>query len=130
MPKPIEIVKSFYAALDRGDAPAALGLLSADMEWSVVAGWPYKPTGRGPQGVAEGVLMPVLSEWRDYKLNSSDMFSAEEHRVVSMGIMTGVHVVTGRFLEAAYVHVWETAGEQIVRMRQTVDTVRLVEARM
>ncbi len=128
MNAPIETVKSFYDALDRGDAPAALSLLAPDMEWSVVAGWPYKPNGRGPQAVAEGVLMPVLKEWRGYRLHGSDMFAAGD-KVVSMGTMTGVHVVTGKALEAAYVHVWEVADGKIVRMRQIVDTARVVEAR-
>jgi ketosteroid isomerase-like protein len=98
------------------------------MEWNVVAGWPYKPTGRGPQAVAEGVLMPVLKEWRDYALHGSDLFAAGD-KVVSMGVMTGVHTVTGKPLEAAYVHVWQVADGQIVRMRQTVDTARVLEAR-
>ena len=125
---PIDTVTSFYDALGRGDAPAALGLLASDMEWKVVAGWPYKPTGPGPQGVAEGVLMPVLKEWRDYRLHVEDIFAAGD-KVVSLGIMTGVHVVTGKKLEAAYAHVWEVAGGQIARLRQTVDTARVVEAR-
>lgn len=124
----LDTVKSFYDALGRGDAPAALGLLAPDMEWSVVDGWPYKPTGRGPQAVAEGVLMPVLKEWRDYTLHGSDMFAAGD-KVVSIGTMTGIHAVTGKPLDAAYVHVWETSGGKIVRLRQTVDTVRVVEAR-
>lgn len=76
MTSPIDIVKSFYDALGRGDASAALGLLSPDMEWNVVAGWPYKPTGRGPKGVAEGVLKPVFKEWRDYALHGSDLLVA------------------------------------------------------
>lgn len=129
MISPIDTVKFFYDALGRGDAPAALGLLSSDMEWDVVAGWPYKPTGRGPQGVADGVLMPVLKEWRHYALHGSDRFAAGDDKVVSMGMMTGVHSITGKLLEAAYVHVWEVRGGQIVRMRQTVDTARVVEAR-
>lgn len=129
MTLPMEIVKSFYEALARGDAPAALGLLTPDMEWSVVAGWPYKPTGRGPQAVAEGVLMPVLKEWHDYNLHGSDMFEAPGGKVVSVGVMTGVHATTGKSLEAAYVHIWETADGRIVRMRQTVDTARVMEAR-
>ncbi len=129
MTTPINIVQSFYAALGRGDAPSALGLLSPDMEWNVVEGWPYKPTGRGPQGVADGVLMPVLKEWRDYALHGSDMFAAGEDKVVSIGVMTGVHTVTDKNLQAAYVHVWEVRAGQIVRMRQTVDTARVLEAR-
>jgi ketosteroid isomerase-like protein len=128
MTTPIDIVRSFYDALDHGDATAALDLLSVDMEWNVVAGWPYKPTGLGPQAVAEGVLMPVLKEWRDYKLHGNDMFVAGD-RVVSMGVMTGIHALNGKALKAAYVHVWETAGDKIIRLRQTVDTAPVVAAR-
>jgi len=128
MTDPIDIVKSFYDALGCGDASAALSLLAPDMEWSVAAGWPYKPAGRRPQAVAEGVLMPVLKEWRDYALHGSDMFAAGD-KVVSMGTMTGIHTRTGKPLDAAYVHVWETSDGKIVRMRQTVDTARVVEPR-
>jgi ketosteroid isomerase-like protein len=128
MMSPTETVECFYHALGRGDASAALGLLASDMEWKVVAGWPYKPTGRGPEGVAEGVLMPVLKEWRDYALHGEDIFAAGG-KVVSLGIMTGVHAVTGKPLEAAYVHVWEVNDGKIVRLRQTVDTARVLEAR-
>lgn len=129
MTAPIKIVKSFEDALGRGDARAALGLLSPDMEWNVVSGGPYKPTGRGSQGVAEGLLVPMLKEWRDYALHGSDMFAADDDRVVSMGVMTGVHAVTGKQLEAAYVHVWQVRNGRMVQMRQTVDTARVVEAR-
>ena len=124
----LETVKSFYAALAAGDASTALGLLTPDMNWSVVSGWPYKPTERGPQGVADGVLMPVLREWRDYALHADDLFAAGD-RVVSMGTMTGVHDVTGKPLEAAYVHVWTVRDGKIVAMRQTVDTAMVLQAR-
>ena len=72
--------------------------------------------------------MPVLKEWRDYRLHVEDIFAAGD-KVVSLGTMTGVHVVTGKKLEAAYAHVWEVAGGQIARLRQTVDTARVVAAR-
>jgi hypothetical protein len=128
MSTPLDTVKAFYGALAKGDAPAALGLLAPDMEWSVVDGWPYKPMGRGPQRVADGVLMPVLKEWRDYALATNDMLVCGE-TIVSMGRMTGVHTVTGKPLDAAYVHVWDVRDGRIVRMRQTVDTAVVVAAR-
>jgi len=49
-----ETVSTFYAALGRGDAPAALGLMAADIEWTTM--WHYHVDGRGPQKVAEGLL--------------------------------------------------------------------------
>ena len=124
----LDTVNAFYAALARGDAPAALSLLAPDMEWIVVDGFPYNPAGRGPRAAAEGVLMPILAEWRGYTLHTSDMLVAGE-TIVSMGRMTAVHTVSGKPLDAAYVHVWDVADGRIVRMRQTVDTAVLLEAR-
>ena len=51
----VEIIRNFYAALRSGDATRVLGLMSDDIEW--VTMWQYKVVGRGPDKVAEGVLM-------------------------------------------------------------------------
>ncbi|WP_017919553.1 nuclear transport factor 2 family protein [Burkholderia gladioli] len=43
---PVEIVQDFYAALERGDAPQALALMSEDIEWTTM--WHYQAKERGP----------------------------------------------------------------------------------
>ena len=41
MSNPIEIVKSFYAALDRGDTSSALATLHGELEWTEAERAPY-----------------------------------------------------------------------------------------
>ncbi len=107
----VETIRSFYAALESGDAARALGLMSNDIEWITM--WHYKVTGRGPQKVAEGLLMPLMKEWTSFKLIPTG-FIVEGNSVVSLGRFVGTHGITGKTTDAGYAHVWRlpTAGSR------------------
>jgi ketosteroid isomerase-like protein len=126
MTSAIETVRAFYAALGKGDAPAALGLMADDIEWNTM--WHYKVEGRGPQKVAEGLLEPLMQEWSSFALVPTD-YIADGNIVVSLGHFTGVHAASGRNVKAAYAHVWDLAGGRIQRFRQYIDTLAIAEAR-
>jgi ketosteroid isomerase-like protein len=93
---------------------------------SAVTTWHYKVDGRGPQKVAEGVLMPLMKEWREFKLVPTD-FITEGDTVVSLGRFTGTHSATGKVADAGYV--WNVTNGWITRFRQFIDTVAVEEAR-
>jgi ketosteroid isomerase-like protein len=120
------IVRAFYEAIDRGDAPAALGLMADDIEWNTM--WHYKVDGRGPQKVAEGLLAPLMAEWASFALTPS-AYITEGRTVVSLGAFTGVHGGSGKSVNAAYAHVWDIDGGKIQRFRQYIDTLAVSEAR-
>jgi ketosteroid isomerase-like protein len=126
MTSAIDTVRAFYAALGRGDAPTALGLLAEDIEWNTM--WHYKVDGRGPQRVAEGLLQPLMQEWSSFALVPTD-YIADGDTVVSLGHFTGVHAASGKHVDAAYAHVWNAAGGKIQRFRQYIDTLAVAEAR-
>jgi ketosteroid isomerase-like protein len=121
-----ETVRAFYAALSQGDAPSALGLMAEDIEWHTM--WHYKVVGRGPQNVAEGLLQPLMAEWRAFALTPTD-YIADGDIVVSLGKFTGVHAASGKPVDAAYAHVWDVADGKIKRFRQYIDTLAVAEAR-
>jgi len=120
-----DLIRSFYAALAVAVAPAALALLADDIEWTTM--WQYKAAGRGPRHVAEGVLMPIMKEWRDVSFVASE-FIAEGETVVSLGLFSGVHGATGKSVEARYAHVWTVAHGRIASFRQYIDTLAVAEA--
>jgi ketosteroid isomerase-like protein len=126
MTNPTETIRAFYAALGRGDAPAALGLMAEDIEWTTM--WHYKVDGRGPRKVAEGLLAPLMAEWASFALTPS-AYVTEGDTVVSLGEFTGVHGESGKPVQAAYAHVWDVAGGKIQRFRQYIDTLAVAEAR-
>ncbi len=122
-----DLIRSFYAALSNGDAPTALGLMADDIEWHTM--WHYKVAGRGPQKVAEGLLMPLMAEWTSFALTPTD-YIAEASTVVSLGRFTGLHATSGKPVDAAYAHVWDVRDGKIQRFRQYIDTLAVAQARL
>jgi ketosteroid isomerase-like protein len=120
-----ELVRTFYAALAVEDAPRALALLADDIEWTTM--WQYKVAGRGPEQVAQGVLMPLMKDWRSVAFVPSE-FIGEGDTVVSLGTFTGVHAATGKHAEARYAHVWTVKAGRIASFRQYIDTLAVAEA--
>jgi ketosteroid isomerase-like protein len=126
MNTPTDIIRSFYDKLASGDAPGALGLMAADIEWITM--WHYKVDGRGPDRVAEGLFKPLMAEWSSFSLVPTE-FIADGEIVVSLGEFTGVHGVTGKKTHARYAHVWTITDGKITRFRQYIDTEVVAEAR-
>jgi ketosteroid isomerase-like protein len=126
MKTPIETVHAFYAALGQGDAPAALGLMTGDIEWNTM--WHYKVDGRGPQKVADGLLKPLMAEWSSFALTPAE-YIAEGNIVVSLGRFSGVHSASDKPVDAAYAHIWDVVDGKIQRFRQYIDTLAVWEAR-
>ena len=126
MTTPTDLIRQFYTALSTSDAPTALGLMADDIEWLTM--WHYQVDGRGPQKVAEGLLMPLMAEWSSFAL-TPDEYLADGNTVMSLGRFTGVHGATGKSVNARYAHVWTVAGGKIARFRQYIDTLAVAEAR-
>jgi ketosteroid isomerase-like protein len=122
----LDTIRGFYAALGRGDAAAALGLMADDIEWRTM--WHYKVDGRGPQQVAEGLLQPLMAEWTAFALTPSD-YIVDGGTVVSLGRFTGVHGASSKPVDAAYAHVWDVADGKIQRFAQYIDTLAVAQAR-
>jgi len=104
----------------------ALSLMSDDIEWITM--WHYKVAGSGPDKVAEGVLVPLMKEWKSFKLTPTE-FIAEGDSVVSLGRFVGVHNATGKAADARYAHAWTVKDGRITRFRQYIDTLAVAEAR-
>jgi len=126
MTTPVETVQNFYAALASGNAPIALGLMADDIEWITM--WHYKVDGRGPQKVAEGLVMPLMKEWKEFTLVPSE-YIADGETVVSLGNFVGTHGASGKTADARYAHVWTVVDGRIKRFRQYIDTLAVAEAR-
>lgn len=126
MTTPVETVQNFYAALASGNAPVALGLMADDIEWITM--WHYKVDGRGPQKVAEGLVMPLMKEWKEFTLVPSE-YIADGETVVSLGNFVGTHGVSGKTADARYAHVWTVVDGRIKRFRQYIDTLAVAKAR-
>jgi len=120
----VETIRDFYAALESGDAGRALGLMSDDIEWITM--WHYKVDGRGPNKVAEGLLVPLMKEWKSFKLIPTE-FIADGGTVVSLGRFVGVHGTTGKTPDTPMYGRSSMAGSRA--SASMIDTLAVAEAR-
>ncbi len=71
MPKSnLEIIKDLYAAVGRGDGPAALSLMDPNIVWNEAESFPYADHNPyvGSAAVAEGIFFRLATEWDHFQL--------------------------------------------------------------
>lgn len=123
MAETVDLVRSFYAALGRGDVPGLLGLLHPDLEWTEAEGFPYySGTWRTPADVLEKLIKPLMRDWDNFSAAAGD-FIAEGDRVVSLGVYSGTSKATGKAMRAPFAHVWRVAEGKLKRFDMYADTL-------
>ena len=128
MSNPIEIVKSLYAALDRGDISSALATLHDELEWTEAERAPYYTgTWHSPEDVYDKLFVPLLRDWEGFSLTPHDFIGSGE-RVVSLGAYSGTFKATGKAMTAPFAHAWIVRGDRISRFIQYADTIKIREA--
>ena len=128
MTTPVTIVRRFYDALGRGDVPAVLSLLDAQVEWTEAERFPYYGgTWRSPQAVLDNVLKPLAADWAWFSAKAHE-FIAEGDRVVALGTYSGTFKKTGRSFSAAFAHVWTVRGDRLASFNMHTDTAKVLEA--
>ena len=121
-------MKSFYAALARGDVSSLLATLHDDLEWTEAECFPYcSGTWHSPQEVCDKLLVPLSRDWERFSATQHD-FIANGERLVSLGTYSGRSKTTGKSMTAPFAHVWTVRGDRIARFIMYVDTMKVREA--
>lgn len=126
MSAPADLVRGLYDAFARGDVPAVLGAMDPNIEWNEAENFPYADGNpyRGPNAVAEGVFMRLVSDFDGFAATPDSLLDAGD-AVVALGRYTGTAKATGSALDAQFVHVWWVAGGRVVRFQQYTDTLQV-----
>lgn len=127
MANPIDIIGNVYAAFARGDVPAVLAPLAADVRWTEAEGFPYGGTYVGPDAVLQHVFMRIGAEWDGFAAIPEELI-AKDDVVIALGDYRGTYKATGKSFMAPFVHVWRFSGERITSFRQHTDTVLVQRA--
>ena len=114
------IARAVYEAFGRGDIPAVLEHFDPELVWvestGLIAG-----TYHGPQGVLEGVFMPIGNDWETF-LVEPERVVAEGDAVVAVGTYRGTYRATGKSMTARFAHVWQMREGRLVHFEQIADT--------
>ena len=106
----VAVVRRLYEA--RGDPDVIRQVLSPDVRWEVVEGFPYSDVYLG---------------FENFVAKGSEFFESGD-RVIALGNYTGRAKGTGKEFTARFAHVWTLQGGRIIRLQQCADTVQLVRA--
>jgi ketosteroid isomerase-like protein len=128
MSKPENVVRSLYAALERGDVSAALGLMDPHIKWTEASRSPYyHGETEGTDAIVQHVLEPIGRDFETFTITAKE-FMTDGDRCAAFGTYGGRVRSTGCELHADFVHVWTTRGDLIVGFRQYTDTAAWSEA--
>ncbi len=123
----LNAVKAVYEAFAKGDIPAVLGFLDANIDWTEAEGFPYGGTYHGPQGVLAGVFMRLGREWDGFAAVPNEFIDGGD-AVVALGKYSGTYKATGKSFEADFAHVWKIQAGKAIRFVQYVDTLLVQRA--
>lgn len=122
----LDVVRSHYAASERGDLEGMLAPLSPDAKWTEAAGSTYAGTYFGVDAIRENVFHRIGSEWVSFNANVTELLDAGD-TVVALGNYVGVHRTTGKAMSARFTHIWRVTNNKITSFEQVADTT-LIQA--
>jgi ketosteroid isomerase-like protein len=122
----VEAVRGMYEAFGRGDVPAVLGAMAADIEWHEAEGMPYGGVYHSPEEVAQNVFGPLLEDVPDFALTPEEFIPSGD-TVAAVVRYTGTGKATGKALNLLVVHVWDVRDGKIACFRQFADTAKYLE---
>ncbi len=119
------IVESFYAAIARGDGPAALAQMDPEIVWYEAENFPYADRNPyiGPAAVAEGVFYRLATEWDNFQALPDDFLDAGDTIIVT-GRYRATYKSTGISLDAQFVHIWRLRDGKVITFQQYTDTAQ------
>jgi uncharacterized protein len=124
-----QLAEGFYAAMGRGDFPAAMGLIDAQVVWNEAENFLYadKNPYVGLDAVLSGVFGRLGPDWEGFSATPEEFVDGGD-TVVVFGRYRGVYKATGARVNAQFVHVMRFQNAKIVGFQQYTDTAQFKEA--
>jgi steroid delta-isomerase-like uncharacterized protein len=128
----VKLVQEMYAAFDRRDIPAVLGMMADDVDWqspvtrAVSTEVPWARPRHGRSEVA--AFFQELKEYMRPERLEPLAYTVQGDRVVVEGKNRGTVKANGRSYEHDWVMIFTLRQGQIARMRHYYDTADLLAA--
>ena len=119
----VAVVRRLYEA--RGDPDVIRQVLSPDVRWEVVEGFPHGAVYVGLDDVLRNFFGRLFQAFESFVAVGSEFFESGD-QVIALGTYTGRAKATGKEFTARFAHVWTLQGGRIIRLQQCADTVQVV----
>lgn len=126
----VETMHEIYSAFAKGDVPTVLAAFSPDIVWTEFAapGSPFGGAHHGPNGVVQGVFMPLMEHFEEVSVIPDEVLPAGNDKVLSLGQFKGKNKATGKSFDTRFAHVATFSDGKISKMDVYEDSGSLVGA--
>jgi hypothetical protein len=125
----VTAVSEMYANFVKGDVPAVLAALDANVVWNeaegnaLADGNPYI----GPDAVLKGVFERVVAGYENFTFTDIKLHNMENEQVLATLRYKGKVKATGKSIDAQAAHLWTFKDGKAISFQQYVDTKQLHE---
>jgi steroid delta-isomerase-like uncharacterized protein len=129
-PNNLTVVQKIYDDFAKGDVPAVLGALDANVVWNeaegnaLADGNPYI----GPDAVLKGVFERVIGEHEYFNLADIQLHEMSNNQVLATIRYKGKLKKNGAIIDAQAAHFWTLKDGKVTAFQQYVDTKQLNDA--
>ncbi|MBI2516411.1 MAG: nuclear transport factor 2 family protein [Opitutae bacterium] len=123
----LPIVQALYAAFGRRDNAAVRAVMTPDIEWKQMDGFPRGGRYIGPDEIFARVFQGFRDQWQDWQAVVTEYLDAGDD-IIAIGYYAGTFSATGRACRSEFAHRYTVRGGRIVRFGQYADTLRVAQA--
>lgn len=123
----VETIQELYRLFAARDNEGVRRLMSPDIHWVQMDGFPNGGHHVGPDAVFARVFAGFREQWASFR-TTVERYVDGGDTVVALGQYEGTHGATKRAMQAAFAHVYRLEAGRIVRFDQYTDTLRVAEA--
>jgi ketosteroid isomerase-like protein len=120
----LQIVKDMYGSFAIGDVPTVVADMDPNIEWNESENFPYADGNPyiGPDAIVKGVFSRLGSEWDYWKLTNQVFYEAQNNEIIVTGRYDAKHKLTGKEINAQFVHIFWIEDGKVVKFQQYADT--------
>lgn len=126
----VAVVDGLYQAFAKGDVPAVLAVMDANIVWNEAENFPYADRNPyiGPDAVLNGVFARIGEEWEYWNLTDIQLHDMSNNMVLATLRYKAKHKKTGKVIDSQTAHLWTLKDSMITAFQQFTDTKQAAEA--
>jgi ketosteroid isomerase-like protein len=123
-----ELARSFYEAVEGGDLPGGLALLTPDCAWTEMESFGHAGVYVGADAIRDNIFVRIGTEWERFAMDVQEVLDAGD-TAVAIGTYSGTYKATGKPFSARVVHVFRVRDGKIAAFEQFADTLTIAGAK-
>lgn len=126
----VAVVDGLYQGFAKGDVPAVLAAMDANIVWNEAENFPYADQNPyiGPDAVLNGVFGRILAEWEYWNLTDIQLHDMSGNMVLATLRYQAKHKTSGKTIDSQTAHLWTLKDGKITAFQQFTDTKQAGEA--